>query len=172
MQEHETRYMNPYIAGGFLGIVLFASFVLFGHGLGASGGLAKIVASVVDFFSPGHVDRNAYLIDTLRGSDNPLDFWLVYEIIGIMIGGFISGLLAGRVRVETFKGPKISKPVRWTAAFCGGAIAGFAVRIARGCTSGQALSGGASLSLGSWAFMFSVFGGAYCFAYFFRKLWN
>jgi len=172
LDKPKTEYMNPYLAGIFLGIVLFLSFVLFGHGLGASGGLAKVVASIVDIFSPGHVDRNAYLIDMLRGNDNPLDDWLVYEIIGVIIGGFLSGIVAGRVKIETFKGPRINNPVRWTAAFCGGAIAGFAVRLARGCTSGQALSGGASLSLGSWAFMFSVFGGGYVIAYFVRKLWT
>ena len=42
----------------------------------------------------------------------------------------------------------------------------------RGCTSGQALSGGAVLSVGSWAFMFAVFAGAYALAYFLRRYWN
>jgi len=45
-------------------------------------------------------------------------------------------------------------------------------RMARGCTSGQALSGGAVLSAGSWAFMMCVFAGAYAVAYFVRKFWN
>ena len=52
-----------------------------------------------------------------------------------------------------------------------GAVAGGA-RLARGCTSGQALSGGSVLSVGSWAFMFAIFGGGYAVAYFVRKLWN
>ncbi len=49
---------------------------------------------------------------------------------------------------------------------------GFGARLARGCTSGQALSGGAVLSVGSWAFIFAVFAGAYAVAYFVRGLWN
>ena len=57
-------------------------------------------------------------------------------------------------------------------AFLGGAFMGYGARLARGCTSGQALSGGAVLSVGSWAFMFAVFGGAYALAYFVKKLWN
>jgi uncharacterized membrane protein YedE/YeeE len=57
-------------------------------------------------------------------------------------------------------------------AFIGGALMGFGARYARGCTSGQALSGGAVLSVGSWAFMFAVFGGAYALAYLLRKFWN
>ena len=48
---------------------------------------------------------------------------------------------------------------------------GFAARLGRGCTSGQALSGGAELALGSWVFMFAVFGGAYAFAWFVRRQW-
>lgn len=172
MENASGKYMNPYAAGIFLGVVLFISFVLFGHGLGASGGVAKLASATVDTVSPGHTDRNAYLVGLLRGSSNPLDAWLVFEIIGIAIGGFISGLLAGRVKVATFKGPNISDGTRWTAALIGGVIAGYGVRLARGCTSSQALSGGAVLSAGSWAFMFSVFGGAYLLAWFVRKLWN
>ena len=48
---------------------------------------------------------------------------------------------------------------------------GFGAKLARGCTSGQALTGGSILNLGSWAFMLCVFGGAYMFAYFMRKEW-
>ena len=42
-------------------------------------------------------------------------------------------------------------------ALAGGVLMGLAAKMTRGCTSGQALSGGALLSVGSWAFMFSVF---------------
>jgi len=172
MTRKQKGYMNPYVAGGFLGVVLFLSFVLFGHGLGASGGVAKIVGVVQDTVAPGRTDGSAYLVDLVRGAGNPLDTWLVYEILGVMIGGFLSGILSGRLRPETFKGPRIGVGTRWAAAFAGGAIAGFGVRLARGCTSSQALSGGAVLSAGSWAFMFSVFGGAYLLAYFVRRLWT
>ncbi|MCP4628015.1 MAG: YeeE/YedE family protein, partial [bacterium] len=47
----------------------------------------------------------------------------------------------------------------------------FGAMMARGCTSGQALSGGATLALGSWAFMMAMFAAAYGVAYFFRKQW-
>jgi hypothetical protein len=48
----------------------------------------------------------------------------------------------------------------------------YGARLARGCTSGQALSGGAVLSVGSFAFMFAIFGSAYALAYSLRRLWN
>ena len=37
----------------------------------------------------------------------------------------------------------------------------YGARLARGCTSGQALSGGAVLSVGSWAFALAIFASAY-----------
>ena len=54
----------------------------------------------------------------------------------------------------------------------GGALMGYGARLARGCTSGQALSGGAVMSVGSWAFMFAVFAGGYGLAWFVRRLWQ
>ena len=176
MSEVKTRqsdvYMNPYLAGIMLGVVLFGSILVFGHGLGASGGVAKIVGVIQDTFASSHTESSGYLVTLVRTSGHPLDTWLVWEILGVMIGGLVSGLLAGRVKVETFKGPRISNGLRWAAALLGGGIAGYGVRLGRGCTSSQALSGGAVLAAGSWAFMFSVFGGAYLLAWFVRKLWN
>ena len=97
---------------------------------------------------------------------------MVFVTIGLVIGGFTSGLINGRLNITTNRGPNVPVKVRWVMAFIGGAFMGYGARLARGCTSGQALSGGAVLSVGSWAFMFAVFGGAYALAYFVRKLWN
>ena len=106
------------------------------------------------------------------GDKNPLDSWVVFVSFGVVAGGFVSGFFNGRIKLETRKGPNISNRNRWIMAFAGGIFMGFGARLARGCTSGQALSGGAVLSVGSWAFMFAVFAGAYAVAYFVRKAWN
>ncbi len=165
-------YLNPYLAGGLLGVVLFLAFFITGNGLGASGGLNRIVVFFEDLIVPEHVDRVPYLITLAGGNKNPLDDWIVFMIAGTLIGGFISGLIHRRVRWEVGKGPQISVRTRLLMAFIGGSLMGYGARFARGCTSGQALSGGATLSVGSWAFMFAVFGGGYALAYFVRKLWN
>jgi uncharacterized membrane protein YedE/YeeE len=164
-------YVNPYLGGILLGIVLFLSFFITGSGLGASGGLNRLLVVVEDAIAPGHVDRVPYLIDMAGGDKNPLDSWVVFVTIGTVIGGFVSGWRNKRLGFETVKGPNISRNMRWVMAFAGGALMGFGARFARGCTSGQALSGGAVLSVGSWAFMFAVFGGAYAVAYFVRRAW-
>ncbi|MBE9524452.1 MAG: YeeE/YedE family protein [Chloroflexi bacterium] len=166
------NYWNSYFGGVLLGIVLFASFFLSGNGLGASGGLSRYMAYLEDLIAPDHVNRVPYLIKMAGGQLNPLDNWIVMVTTGVLIGGFVSGVINGRAKFETNKGPNISNRMRWVVAFFGGILFTYGARLARGCTSGQALSGGATLSAGSWVVMFSIFGGAYALAYFVRKLWN
>lgn len=165
-------YWNPYLGGVALGVVLFLSFVVSGHGLGASGGIANVLAAAGSVVAPEHVDRTYAWASIAGGTRSPLDHWLVFAVVGTMLGGFTSGAFAGRLRLETFKGPNISASTRWTLAFLGGGLVGWAARMSRGCTSGQALSGGAVLSVGSWVFMLSVFAGGYALAYFVRRVWN
>ncbi|HLE15755.1 MAG TPA: YeeE/YedE thiosulfate transporter family protein [Anaerolineales bacterium] len=167
----EKPYVHPYLGGALLGVVLFLAFFITGNGLGASGGLNRYVVYLEDLVAPQHIDRVSYLLKLAGGDKNPLDDWIVFLTAGTLVGGFVSGWLHGRLKVETGKGPHISIRSRWFYAFIGGSLMGYGARMARGCTSGQALSGGAVLSAGSWVFMFAVFGGAYALAYFVRRLW-
>ena len=168
----EKPYVHPYLGGVVLGIVLFLAFFLTGNGLGSSGGTTRIVTFVEDQINPAHVDRTPYLLKLAGGDKNPLDDWIIPVFLGALVGGFTSGLIFGRAKIETTKGPNVSNRTRWLMAFAGGTIFLYGARMARGCTSGQALSGGASLAAGSWAIMFAIFAGAYALAYFVRRLWN
>jgi uncharacterized protein len=166
-------YMNPYLAGVGLGLVLLATYVFMGRGLGASGAFSSVVALVVDAVSSAHARANDFYLGYLEnGIGHPLKSFLVFEVIGVLAGGFVSGMLAGRVKRSVGKGPNISVRMRLAAAFAGGTLMGIGSKFARGCTSGQALSGGALLNAGSWAFMLMVFAAAYAVAYFVRRLWT
>lgn len=165
-------YVNPYVAGTLLGIVLFLSFYVTGGGLGASAAMSRVQTGVLDLVAPGHVDRVAYFAEMAGGSRSPWAHYAVYMLLGTVLGGFVSGLVNRRVKLETRKGPRISVQARWGFALLGGAIMGYGARMARGCTSGQALSGGAVLSVGSWAFAMAIFASAYAVAWFFRRLWT
>jgi len=165
-------YSNPYIVGVGLGLVLLASFLIMGRGLGASGAVSTVVAVAVEKTAPEHAAKNNFYKEYLGdGTTNPLKDWLVFEVIGVAIGGFLSGSLAHRIKGKVEKGPNVSTRTRLIYAFVGGSLMGFGAKLARGCTSGQALTGGAFLNLGSWAFMMAVFGGGYLFAYFVRRQW-
>ena len=163
---------NPYVAGVALGLVLFGALFLTGSGLGGSGGVARAMAFATDMISPNASDRNPYLANLAGGDRNPLDHPMVWMMLGVIGGGFVSGWFAGRVKWETIKGPHIGYVTRWVCAFIGGALMGWGAGLARGCTSGQALSGGAVLSAGSWAFMMMVFAGGYLLAWPLRRLWT
>lgn len=166
-------YMNPYLAGIGLGLVLLAAFVTMGRGLGASGAFSAAVAWAVSAVAPGYVAQNEYLSPYIGdGSTHPLKAWLVFEVMGVFAGALLSGLLAGRVKRVIEKGPRVSNPARLALAFVGGMLMAIGADLARGCTSGQALTGGALLNAGSWAFMMCVFGGAYAAAWFLRREWR
>ena len=163
-------YMNPYLAGVGLGLVLLASFVIMGRGLGATGSFSSLLAWIVQAISPEHADAIAPYADYL-GEDHPLKSWLVFLVSGAFVGALISGLMAHRVCACVEKGPRISTRDRLLRAYVGGALAGIGAKIGLGCTSGQALTGGALLNAGSWMFMLMVFAGGYAAAWFVRKQW-
>jgi hypothetical protein len=176
---HEARttvpapYMNPYLAGVGLGLVLLSAFVVMGRGLGASGAFSSTLAWLTSLVVPEYAARNEFLSPYLGdGSAHPLKAWLVFEVAGVFAGALLSGLLAGRVTPTIERGPRVSAPRRLAFAFVGGALMAVGAHLARGCTSGQALTGGALLNAGSWAFMMCVFGGAYAVAWLFRGEWR
>jgi len=168
-----SPYLNPYLAGVGLGLVLLAAFVIVGRGLGASGAFSSTLAWLVNLVSPAHAQANEYMSEYIGdGSSHPLKAWLVFEVLGVAAGALLSGLLAGRAHFAIEKGPRVSNAVRLLCAFGGGALMAFGAHLARGCTSGQALTGGALLNVGSWAFMIMVFVGGYAAAWFFRWQWR
>ena len=168
-----AAYVSPYLAGVGIGVVLLLSFVLMGRGLGASGAFSSVVAAAVETAAPSHAAGSAFYARYLGdGAGSPLNDWLVFEIIGVLVGGLASGLLAGRVRWTTEHGAGITSRRRLANAFVGGAAMGMGAKLARGCTSGLGLTGGATLSVGSWLFVITAFAGAYAAAPLLRKAWR
>ena len=172
-REGDGSYMNPYLAGVGIGLMLLASFVLVGRGLGASGAFSSVVASSIAKVVPEHTAANpAYAGYLGDGSVHPLKDWLVFEIIGVTIGGLLSALIAGRLHLSIERGAQISDKARLFLAFGGGTVMGIGAKLARGCTSGQALTGGAMLSVGSWLFIVAAFAAGYAASPLFRRNWK
>jgi uncharacterized protein len=165
-------YADPYIAGVALGLVLLSAFVLTGRGLGASGAFATTAAGAVAAVAPAHAAANPYFSRYASAPGGPWRDWLLFEIAGVVVGGFVSALIAGRLRAEVERGTHTPRVVRLSFAFAGGAVMGAGAILARGCTSGQALTGGALLSVGSWIFMIGAFAAAYGVAPILRGAWQ
>lgn len=170
--QTERPFWNPYLAGVALGLVLLTAFVVMGFGLGASGAANRLGIFAVDAVAP-RLTEGAYFDTYLRSGSHVLNDWLVFEVLGVFLGGLVAAYTAGRLRPGTVMGRRpMPRWQRLALALLGGAIMGIAARFARGCTSGQALSGGALLSVGSWIFMMAVFAGGYALAPFLRRQWR
>jgi hypothetical protein len=167
-----SEHWSPYVGGVVLGIVLVGAFYISGQGLGASGPFGRLTGIAYHAVAPEHTEQATYWSRYFgEGKGFPLQNWLSFLAVGVILGGLASGLLAGRFRSEVLKGPRISAGTRLGLALAGGVLVGFAARMAHGCTSGQGLSGAAVMSLGSWIFLMSMFAGGYALAWFVRKEW-
>jgi len=161
--------MNPYLAGVLLGLALLASYLILGAGLGASGGIARMSAWMEGCILPAHTKSSEYFG---AWGGKPLNYYLVFMLAGVFLGGLLSAVLARRVKSQVERGGKTSRRLRVALALIGGILAGFASRLAQGCTSGQALSGSAMLLSGSLVFLICVFAGGYAAAWLVRRQWH
>ncbi len=171
MNDRSKTYMNPYLAGVLLGIVLLMTYYVTGRGPGASGGIKSVVVAISNFISHSATVNNKYFGGILANESSPLKAWLFIELFGVLIGAIISGSIMGRMKLKVEHSPKITARRRLVFATLGGILFGIGSQFGRGCTSGAALSGLALLSTSGFVAMMTIFGGGYLFAYFFRKNW-
>lgn len=166
-------YWNPYLAGLMLGGALLASFLILGAGLGASAVPIRVGAWIENIVAPGHAQASDFFgRKYLADGANPMRYYLVFMFVGTFLGGLLSAVLARRVNVSVERGKAFGAKSRLGLALVGGILVGYASALASGCTSGQALTGGALLANGSIVFMCCVFAGGYAMAYFVRRQWH
>lgn len=165
-----TRW-PPVPAGILLGISMLLAWVVAGRGIGASGGMTRFVAWIQHGLFPQATEASTYFRGYFAGGEHPLNDYVVFMLVGLLIGSFVAAWLSGELRVEVLRGPRSSIAYRLVLALVGGGLAGFAARLARGCTSGQGLVGGAELSVGAWVFLICIFAGGWLAAWFVRKQW-
>jgi uncharacterized membrane protein YedE/YeeE len=145
-------FWSPLAAGVVLGLVLLLTFVLTGHGLGATGFTTRLTAVL-----GGHAARaNAYLGPLLEDA-HPLASWITWQVLGVALGALFAAWRGGRLRLQV-DGPRNgSRPTRLAAALVGGVASGFGARVSAGCTSGLGLSGAATLGLAAFVFLGAFF---------------
>lgn len=166
------NYINPYLGGVLLGIVLLAANFVSGRGLGASGAIKSTVVTAMTTVAPAASEKSGFLKEFKEShGGSPMKTWLVFEMLGVLVGGFLSGAFAGRLKFKVEHAPAITSRKRLMLALSGGILFGFGSQLGRGCTSGSALSGMAVLSLGGFVTMMAIFGTAFALAYFFRRNW-
>jgi len=170
-KERNKKYFNPYFGGVLLGLLLLLTFYITGRGLGASGAIKSTVVTAIHTVTPEFAEHSHYLSKFISDDNHPMNNWLVFEALGILAGAFLSGALSGRLKLIVEHSPKITSKRRLIFAAFGGFLFGIGSQLGRGCTSGAALSGMASLATSGFIALITIFGTAYLFAYLFRKNW-
>jgi hypothetical protein len=150
------RYADGTSSGIALGVVLLASFFLAGRGIGASGAFASAAAPVANAVAGPTIAANPALADRMPAPYAPWNDWIVLELLGVVVGASLSARRAGRWRAAVDD----RAPGRISRALAGGALMGLGARLAYGCTSGLAVTGGALLATGAWLFIVLAFGTA------------
>lgn len=145
-------FWSPLTAGVVLGLVLLFTFLLSGHGLGASGAVNHVVAGAGLVIAPAVTKANAYLGPTVADG-SPIGSWITWEVLGMVIGATVAAFMAGRLRVQLDGAHSVGSPQRVSRALVGGILAGFGARVAGGCTSGLGLSGAAVLGVSAFVFL-------------------
>ena len=159
-------YSKPIPAGVVLGLLLFAVILLAGRGLGASGAFASSAAATVHAVAPRVAQAQPYIASYVPAERGGLlGEWLVIELLGVAAGAWISARLAGRLHrgIETVAAE--GSRARLAQALGGGFMMGAGARLAHGCTSGLALTGGALLDTGAWLFIPVTFATAFAVAF-------
>ncbi len=149
-------YWNPMLAGILLGLVLLATFVVTGHGLGATGFTTRLTAWLGMNLAPVATNANEYLGGMVE-EGKPLSSWITWQVIGVALGALISAYFAHRIAFKMDGAKFLGGSKRPMTALLGGIFAGFGARIAAGCTSGLGLSGAAVLSLAGFTFLCTFF---------------
>ena len=169
------RYADPYVAGVGIGLVLLAAYAIAGRGLGASGAFASVAAAGM-----------AAVEGSERALASPGDCALpdprIQQPAARLAGARADRRRARRLPVRLARrtdvvGDRAGRTAsrgsqRLIAAVAGGVLMGLGAKLARGCTSGQALTGGALLSVGSWIFIATCFAAGYALAPLARRLWR
>lgn len=165
-------YWNAQLAGVALGLTLLATFVLTGHGLGASGFTTALAAKAADVVSPSAAAANPYLGPMLEGGRNPLDVWISWQVLGVAVGGLLGALASGGFRWHIDGPRRFNGTARVLAALIGGLLAGFGARISSGCTSGLGLSGSATLAIAGFVFLLGFFAVGVASGRALRRFWH
>ncbi len=161
----------PLVAGIALGLALLATFLITGHGLGASGFFTRLTAWIGGEIAPQATQANSYFGAFVKAG-NPLSSWVTWEIVGVAIGALAGALTSGRFRFQVDGARKLGGLLRVALAFGGGLLAGFGARLASGCTSGMGLSGSATLAVAGFLFLVGFFAAGLLVSWAMGRFWR
>ncbi len=163
----KPTHWSPYIVGALLGILSWFTFATMYKALGVSTTPVRIVSGAQRELAPESAENNSYITKYAGTAQEPKPIieWQFALVLMLAPGALIGAKLFNKdPNPKPEHVPSIwsnrfgpSRALRYTGAFIGGLILVYGARMAGGCTSGHALSGGMQLSISGWIFMFAFF---------------
>lgn len=159
MNHHPS---SPYLIGAGLGGLEALSFLTAERGLGVTSAFENLAAVTERKLAPDVTHINSYL---QKRDETPKLDWEAFLVLGIAAGSYLASRLSGErptdhlspIWTERFGS---SRTQRYFASFLGGALMMVGARMAKGCTSGHAITGTMQLALSSWVFSPLMFASA------------
>ena len=156
----KQQYWSPYVVGALLGVLSWITFGLMNKALGVSTSFVRAAGTLESGIAAEHVQNTQYFAKYLAGK--PAFEWQMAMVIALFFGALLSAKLSGTRKTcsipsmwqERFGDSRLKRNI---AAFLGGALLLFGARLAGGCTSGHAISGGLQLAVSGWIFMAGMF---------------
>lgn len=156
---------SPYVVGAGIGMLSWATFYFMNKALGTSTTMVQCAAGIEGLVAREHVEANPYfasVVVSTASKSKPLIEWQ-FALVAMLAAGALIAAKLGRSTIRESVpslwawrfGP--SKIKRYLFAFIGGIVLIFGARLADGCTSGHAISGGLQLAISSWTFILAMF---------------
>ncbi|MGV6815325.1 MAG: YeeE/YedE thiosulfate transporter family protein [Phycisphaerales bacterium] len=162
----KRTHWSPYLVGALIGVLSWITFGTMHKALGVSTTPVRMVAGIERTLAPEASAHNAYITKYAGTVDEPKPIieWQFALVAMLAPGAWIGARFFGKEQREPEYVPELwakrfgsSRAIRYFGAIIGGAILMYGARMAGGCTSGHALSGGMQLSVSGWIFMAAFF---------------
>jgi len=161
LQRAMTKSWRPWVAGAAIGLLMVPAYLSSAasgrnYPLGVTHGVMQAELLLIDngfkhVYSnePGGPSAQATPANAAlpqKGSGKPIVWWLVVEVISLMLGSWVSARMSGQARLL----PK--PPDEMLFALLGGLLTGIGAAFAGGCVVGNIMSGWALMSVGMFLF--------------------
>ncbi|GJL51580.1 MAG: hypothetical protein NPIRA01_28070 [Nitrospirales bacterium] len=149
---------SPYVVGAGIGVLSWIAFASADHPIGITTAFENTAALLGKAALPAVTDHQYFQ----EAEQSPKIDWEWMLVLGVFVGSYLSSRLSEDRTDERvpplwewrFGG---SRRTRFMWAFLGAALMMFGARVAKGCTSGHAISGTLQLAVSSWIFAAVIF---------------
>jgi hypothetical protein len=167
--SEKNSYLNPYISGVLIGLVLLLFYGIVGVEFNGSASALEVVSEVYGVINSNLVSNSEFFTELGLGKGFTYVSMLAF---GLFVGGFISSLANGRINLTVERGGDFSSIIRLFLTMMGGLIVGFSAQLGRGDLLDNLFGGSVVLSTGSLIFVIMALLGSYMFAFLFWRQWS